>query len=411
MHNRTRPWPWLLKLTAVTVGALAATARGGAIEIPMQSGKAAGMADAFTAQADDPSAIFYNPAGLTQLHGTSASGGVYLLQPEFTFHADNGPGESMNMPSVLPHVYAESDLGTKDFRLGLGVNNIDGLNEDWGTTGPLRDIVTRAQLEVINIAPTVAYQVTPKLSVGLAFNIYYSELLLEKNVELGVPPTPEGYFHLRADATSFGVTPGIMYKLDDRNQVGAYYRSPFSLNFQGNASVHLANGATVIPTSRTYSQLDLPQSAGIGYAFKPVKKLKIETDLIWTDWHATDNLPIHSSNRAFNGQTIPADWMSGFTGRVGAEYKLTPEWAVRGGYAYGENSVPTDTFSPLVPDSVYHLFAVGVGYQKPHWGLDVAYQFIYRQDRHVSDNAYSPATDGTFGNQIHGLMLTLNVRP
>jgi len=65
-------------------------ARGGGIEVPMQGARASGQADAFTAQADDPSAIFYNPAGLTQLRGTQISAGLYFLQPEFHLDADSG---------------------------------------------------------------------------------------------------------------------------------------------------------------------------------------------------------------------------------------------------------------------------------------------------------------------------------
>src|SRR6476469_7406170 len=43
-----------------------------------QSASAAGQANAFTAQADDASAIHYNPAGMTQLRGLQLSGGTNL---------------------------------------------------------------------------------------------------------------------------------------------------------------------------------------------------------------------------------------------------------------------------------------------------------------------------------------------
>src|SRR5947209_1056371 len=68
-------------LTCIALFVLQRSARGGAIEVPMQSSKAAAQADAFTAQADDPSAIYYNPAGLTQLHGTQMTVGAFFLQP------------------------------------------------------------------------------------------------------------------------------------------------------------------------------------------------------------------------------------------------------------------------------------------------------------------------------------------
>jgi long-chain fatty acid transport protein len=388
---------------------LISPALGGGIEVPMQSSRAAGQADAFTAQADDPSAIFYNPAGLTQLHGTDLSVGAFFLQPDFHIHGDNGSYERMNLPSLLPHFYAATDFGLKNWRFGFGLNNVFGINEDWGNTGPLHTLVDEAQLSVINIAPAVAYQFTPNFSLGLAFNTYYGSLLLTRNVTLGAPPVPEGHFHFRGDAVAFGVTPGLMWKIDNRNTIGAYYRSPFSLNFDGNSRLGIP-GVGAIGPSPTKASLAFPQSFGIGYAMRPIDPLKLEADVIWTDWHAVRQLQLHSPDAHFNGQTTPADWNSGFTYRLGAQYNLTDHWTARAGYAYSQNAVPDSTFSPLVPDSNYHLFAVGVGYSADRWGVDVAGQYIYRERHHVSDSVNSPLVDGEWSNQMFGLMATFTLR-
>src|SRR5207302_1346108 len=131
----------------------------------------------FTAQADDPSAIFYNPSGLTQLHGTNVSAGAYFLFPIFRDVGPNG-NEEMRLPTVLPHVYAESDFGLERWRFGVGVNNLFGINEDYGDKGPLRTLADKARLCVINFAPAVAYEVNDHLSVGAALNIYYGQLEL-----------------------------------------------------------------------------------------------------------------------------------------------------------------------------------------------------------------------------------------
>ena len=46
-----------------------------------QSASAAAMGNAFVAQADDPSALHYNPAGMTQLHGFQTLFGTSLMCP------------------------------------------------------------------------------------------------------------------------------------------------------------------------------------------------------------------------------------------------------------------------------------------------------------------------------------------
>jgi long-chain fatty acid transport protein len=399
---------WRLVLLAGLTLTITSLARGGGIEVPMQDSKAAGEADAFTAQADDPSAIFYNPAGLTQLHGTQFSLGAYYLQPEFHFQGSDGSNERMGLPSVLPHVYLESDLGTSKLRVGLGLNDVFGINEDYGDTGPLRTLVDKAQLTVINIAPTVAYQLTDNLSLGLACNIYYGNIYLQRNVVLAAPPVPEGQFHYRGDDWNVGATPSVLWKINEHNQIGAYYRTPFTLNFGGSADIKDAAIPEIGP-SQTSASLNLPQSIGAGYAWHPNDALTVEGDIIWTDWHTLKTLVFQSSNPAFNGQILPANWESGFTYRLGAQYRLGEHWAIRGGYAYSQTSVPESTFSPLVPDSNYHLFALGLGYNTQHWSVDMAYNFIFRERRHII-NALDPLVDGTWDNQMYGLMLTFTAK-
>lgn len=387
---------------------LSRTSFAGPIDLPMQSAKAAGQADAFTAQADDPSAIFYNPAGLTQLKGTQFSLGAYYLHPDVWFRGDNGSHENLSNPTVLPHVYAESDFGLDRVRFGMGVNVVHGINEDWGPTGPLREIGNKAELAVVDFSPAVALKVDDHLSLGLAFNIYYGNLDLERKVTLAAG-APEGDFRLQGHNVAFGVTPGIMYKIDDRNQVGLYYRSPYSINFKGHAQLTSTIAPEIGPSAANES-LNFPQSIGFGYAIRPIDPLRVEADVIWTDWDKTNELKIRSANPAFNNQTLPADWTSGFAFRLGGQYELTRNWFLRAGYAYGQDAVPQSTYSPLVPDSNYHLAALGVGYQTDHWALDVAANGIFRDRRDIHNNVYSPATNGSWSNQIYGVMLTYTIK-
>src|SRR3954447_17615869 len=131
---------------------------GGAFEVLQQGARASGQAEAFSAQADDASAIWYNPAGLTQLDGTNVSAGGYIVVPDE--HFKGTLGESSNhLVSLLPHVYPETDFGLERFRFGRGISNVFGLREDWGQSGPLADVFTRGHLYTMNIQPTVAYKV------------------------------------------------------------------------------------------------------------------------------------------------------------------------------------------------------------------------------------------------------------
>ena len=80
-----------------------------------------GMASAFVGQADNPSAVWYNPAGITQLDGTQVSGGVIAVYPELTHETTNGTTEVSKRKIHLPiHLYATHKLNDNTF-LGFGI--------------------------------------------------------------------------------------------------------------------------------------------------------------------------------------------------------------------------------------------------------------------------------------------------
>src|SRR5258705_4907594 len=71
-----------LRLLIVTLMAclLSATAFGAGFSIFEQGAKASGMAGAFVATADDPSAVFYNPAGIANQRELSVLARATFLQ-------------------------------------------------------------------------------------------------------------------------------------------------------------------------------------------------------------------------------------------------------------------------------------------------------------------------------------------
>src|SRR5512143_407142 len=75
---RMRGWRMLPVLLVLLFAASTSFAAG--FRLPEAGAKAMGMGFAFTAQADDPSAIYFNPAGLTQLKGQNVMVGVTYVR-------------------------------------------------------------------------------------------------------------------------------------------------------------------------------------------------------------------------------------------------------------------------------------------------------------------------------------------
>ncbi|HUJ71400.1 MAG TPA: outer membrane protein transport protein, partial [Verrucomicrobiae bacterium] len=364
--------------------------------------------------ADDASAIYYNPAGLTQLKGTQITSGAMLSFPDSRLD-DAGSDAKMNTMAFLPHFYAASDFGMPEskWRFGLGVNIPYGNAAEFAKNGPFQYIVTATELAVINIEPTVAYQVNNQLSLGAGLNIYHGQTALNNHVAV-VPGAPafDGSFHFHGNGWAFGATAGLMWKITPQWTFGAVYRSPFRIDFDGDAILKTPFGND--GPHNANSAIEFPQSVAGGLAFRPIPKLKLEVDVEWTDWQTLNNVVLHSTpGAAFNGETVAFDWQDSMYYEFGAQYDITDHWVVRGGYIYSENTVPGSTFSPTVPDANRHVFSGGLGYTTRRFNVDVVYQYSLSENRHVTiplnDGVGGTAT-GTWKSDGHAVMMTTTLK-
>ncbi|HET8759788.1 MAG TPA: outer membrane protein transport protein, partial [Nitrospiria bacterium] len=73
-----------------SVGLTTARLLAAGFSVTAQGAAASGKSGAFTAQADDPSALYYNPAGITQLKTTELLVGTSIIVPRQAYHPDLG---------------------------------------------------------------------------------------------------------------------------------------------------------------------------------------------------------------------------------------------------------------------------------------------------------------------------------
>src|SRR3990172_5072596 len=102
--------------------------------LPEQDSAALGMASAFVGQADNPSAVWYNPAGITQLDGTRVSVGVIGISPELTHENTNGTKDGARRDAHLPVQLYSTHKRNDKIGIGFGINNPFGLATDWSNT-------------------------------------------------------------------------------------------------------------------------------------------------------------------------------------------------------------------------------------------------------------------------------------
>ncbi len=389
----------------LTLLAMPSTSHASGFRILDQGAAATGQSNAFTAQADDPSAIYYNPAGMTQLHGVQLYTGILLIGGHTSFTSPTGVtarGDLNNSVAWPPptNFYLTAnlkDLGVKflgDLSVGVGVNSPFGTLYRWPNNGPFATALTFQSLELFDIKPTLAYKFNDQFSVGLGMDIYTffnfwgeGQAETKNNSTAFQPPaspvtflTPP--FEINGRDTALGFNVSFMYtpfrNADGKPlaNIGFVYRSQATLHLDGQfltgPGLLNPNGGVAADAHTT---LVLPPVYTGGIALWPVRdkerEWKLELDVDYTGWHSVRNTDVHLSGLppAFSTLQVPRNWNDSITIMIGTEHKWLqparlPHWevALRGGFWYSQNAVPDATFSPGVPDADNYSISVGLGF-------------------------------------------------
>ena len=290
-----------------------------------QGADASGMSNAFAAQADDPSALHYNPAGMTQLQGVQLMAGAIASGGSTDFTSPTGAtarGDRNGSAAWPPpgHTYITANLKSLgvtalgDLSVGIGVTVPFGSLTRWPNNGPFNTATTFSTLPLLDIKATVAYKVAENLSLGLGADIYtFSGLVGEGQVEKqfispgapAFPLAPAGStMELSGKDTAAGFNASLLYSAlrnaDGKPlaNIGIVYRSQATLHLSG---ALLANGAKVSDASATFV---LPQVITGAIAIWPVRtserEWKLEMDVDYVGWKSVRNLDV----RLGNGVTI-----------------------------------------------------------------------------------------------------------
>ena len=108
--------------------------------LPNQDPEAIGRGDAFAATADNPSAIYYNPAGITQLPGIQASFGIYAISAFTKYTAPGFSAHTDGSPQFVPQIYAVDTFTNIPVSVGLGIYAPYGLGVNWGENVPFNQL-------------------------------------------------------------------------------------------------------------------------------------------------------------------------------------------------------------------------------------------------------------------------------
>jgi len=356
------------------------------IEQAYQDPTAAARGNAFTATADKPSAIHYNPAGLVHIEGPSVQGVTLLSRSKVHLDHISGGTQSNSQSAISGSFYAAlPGLMDGKLALGLGATIPHGLGIEWDDTSLLRSIGTDASLMHLVISPTVAYKVTDKLSIGASIQYAYDDLSLTQGLLV-----PGDSFKFEGDGDGWGGSIGLMYRPNDQWSFGATYRSSINTSISGSATT-----TTIVPMAGTLTEngstgFDYPQQLVVGAAYKPDDKWTVEMNVQWTDWSSYGDINV---DLAISPDiSSPSSYKDTVLVGIGASYKYSETVDFNFGYLFSTAAVQDSTYNTLVPDAELHVFSVGVDVKMNNWELSTALLYGHREDRSVSGSPVNPIT-------------------
>lgn len=377
---------------------LPAIALGSGFALFEHGARGVALAGAFGATADDPTALYYNPAGAAFLEGTQAAGGAYFISLSSTFDgADPYPGASYEAEQKSqifypPHVYATGRISEK-LRWGIALNAPFGLGTWWDDDFAGRYITKRADLKVFNFNPSVAYRLSDKAALAVGLDVYMASIDLTKSIGAINPYTQTvaevGQAHLYSDQnTGLGFNLAFLGKLGGGMTLGVTYRSEVKVDFEGNASfVQFSTGhedfddivAMQIPfdsNPEVESQITFPDEIRVALAWRN-DKVSVEFDWMRSGWSSFTDLPITIKGYPALSSVRPENYHDSSTYRLGMEYRTSPTWAWQAGVLYDETPVPTESVSPLLPDNDRLGLCIGFSYgMSERMRLDVGYMHL-----------------------------------
>lgn len=391
---------------SMVAGDLLAVGSGG-FENQVLSGKALGMGNAFAGQADDATAVYFNPAGITQLDGVNLSFGLNLVAPVNKFKATAAGDTSQDAKSetfVIPDLYLTMKVQDK-LSLGLGIYSNFGLATDWGKTGDLRYIATKSELSILSIAPVAAYKINSKFSAGIGIEYYMlTKLSLKKQLPsitaLGVPTgLADGTQELSGDGNGIGATASILYNLAENQKIGVTYRTSAKIDIDGDIKLTGLSGVyqAIYGTNYTAaaeSSITLPPRAILGYSWQASEKWLVNVDYEWTGWSTYDEMVVTSAGT----KTIEKkNYQDVSSVGLGCEYKLDESWKLRGGWFYFEAPGTQKYFTPSIPDVSKHCITLGCGYTVNSIVIDAGYGYLIGNEREIvndpANGKYSSTTN------------------
>lgn len=387
---------------------------------------ARGQGNAFAgaaATAEDASTVWFNPAGMTKLKNNQLVTVGHIIIPDSSFTNDGsvdgsgnplgGANDDGGSTALVGNLYWVTGIGETKF--GLGITTPFGLTTEYNDDWVGRYHAVETSMTTININPSIAREVSDKLSVGAGMNILLADITLTSAVDfgslLGAPQQADGFADLTADNLAFnefawGINLGMTYDFNENTRLGVAWRSEIDIAAEGKADFSVPTaGAPVLGSgafqdTRLKAKVTMPQNLSVSVKHG-MGDVILLADVTWTGWSSFKELRIQYANSFQPDSVTTENWEDTLRYSIGADYKYNDKVILRAGIAYDETPIPDPQHrTPRIPGNDRTWLSFGMTYEySPAFIVDVGYSHLF-----ISDST----TNHEFESSLPPLSATLN---
>jgi long-chain fatty acid transport protein len=394
-----------------------------------------GVGGADVALVRDTSALVTNPAGLGHIKRRQFDSNLdpyYLVDVR---HADSLGNDESTRPRIGGSgsmAYAQR-IGDSNLVAGVGAYVAGGLGFEYRGLdtgyGTRDELVTR--FSVLRIAPGIAWDLRPGLTLGASLSINYATARLKEfpnSSVVNLLDQQQSLFGSRIDGLTgvgFGLNFGLRYVLDpsERWVLGVAYRSESKLDLEdGKLTVNYESlGAGRIEYHDvSLHGITIPQDLQVGVMFRAADHWKLMGELTWIDWSDAINefriqagdpernpLPLLIPNDIERRQ--PLDWRDQLVVALGVMYEPGADWRLSAGYNGGRQPVPRRTLTPLIAAIPEQHFAIGAGRRISEiWDVQFALVYVAKNSVHYENPASRVTADARETHETFALSLGIS---
>ena len=390
---------------------LSSLSHGAGFLIYEHGAAAMAMGGAFVALANNPSAVFHNPAGIAFLEGTQISLGTTLITSNSSLELTNlaTTVETVSQWFYPSSFYISHKINDR-IAAGFGFFNPYGLGTKWPEEYALRFISTEDDMKTFFFNPVIAVKLDENFSVSVGVTYVYGTLGLDRVNLIDLTAyggsVYEAPIEVKGTGDAFGLNAGVLYR-GENFSLGFNWRGGFDLKFDGDLAVDNSNIPGVfqaaVPTEADVTTtLSIPHILGFGVAFNLTESLLFTADFHYILWSSFEEFVLevdYADPVPDDAETFEENWKDSYVIRGGFQYMVNENFALRAGFLYDKTPQPVETVDPILPDANRWAVTGGFGYKSGNFVIDVAYQYEPFNDRTVENRGVvlHPVTGANLG--------------